>query len=64
LYRVLAFRFMAEVCAADSIQGKTYSDDINGFYDRKIIDQMMICYLEKLQEAVQTNDSDKISAFI
>lgn len=32
-YHVLAFGFMAEVCAADSIQGKTYPDHINGFYN-------------------------------
>jgi hypothetical protein len=55
---------MAEVCAADSIQGKTYPDHINSFYDRTLTDQMITCYLEKLQEAVQTNDPDKISAFI
>ncbi|OJU73379.1 MAG: hypothetical protein BGO07_04510 [Alphaproteobacteria bacterium 40-19] len=64
LYHILAFGLMAEVCASDSIQGKTYPDHINGFYDRTITDQMIASYLPKLQEAVQTDDPDKISAFI
>ena len=30
------------------------------FYNRIVTDQMMTCYLEKIQEAVQTNHPDKI----